>query len=336
MAEGIEVFERTFRNQIQADGEIKDLDFAFKRKFGGGEDEWPIERGRYRLIWMPACPHAHKVVITRNLLGLDKVISLGTTGIYRTTDGWAFTDDPEEKDPVLGVHLLKDIYDRDYGEAGFPDRPTVPVIVDTKTGHAANNDHFWHPIYLNMAWKPYHKKNAPDLYPEELRTEIDQLNQYIFKRVNEGVYNVGFARSQAAYEKAYHLLFEALDILDKRLEDRRFLLGDYITDADIRLYPTLARFDVAYFQVFRANRNRLIDFKNLCPYARDIYQIPEIKEVTSFETYKKHYQLSPHLKPLWGNIYSLVAKGPDTSVWKQPAGREKLSRHPDEKFKLED
>lgn len=334
MAEGIEIFEKTFRNQIKADGEIKDLDFAFKKKFGAGAEEWPVEEGRYRLIWMPACPHAHKVVITRNLLGLDKVISLGTTGIFRTPEGWAFTEDPEEKDPVLGVHLLKEIYDRDYGEGGFPDRPTVPIIVDTKTGHAANNDHYWHPIYFHTAWKPYHKKNAPDLYLEELRTEIDQLSQYIFRRVNEGVYHVGFARSQAAYEKAYQLLFEALDLLDQRLENRRFLFGDYITDSDIRLFPTLARFDAAYVQVFRANRNRLTDFKNLWPYARDLYQVPEIKEVTYFELYKKHYQLSPHLKPLWGNIYSLVAKGPESDAWELSPEREHLSSHPNEKFKF--
>lgn len=333
MAEGIEIFEKTFRNQIAADGEIEGLDFAFKKRFGTGAEEWPVEGGRYRLIWMPACPHAHKVVITRNLLGLDKVISLGTTGIFRTTDGWAFTEDPQEKDPVLGVHLLKEIYDRDYGEAGFLDRPTVPIIVDTKTGHAANNDHYWHPIYFNTDWKPYHKENAPDLYPEELRTEIDQLSGYIFRRVNEGVYNVGFARSQAAYEKAYHLLFEALDLLDQRLENRRFLFGDYITDSDIRLFPTLARFDAAYFQVFRANRNRLTDFKNLWPYARDLYQVPQIKEVTYFELYKKHYQLSPHLKPLWGNIYSLAAKGPENDVWEVSPQRHGLSSHPGEKFK---
>lgn len=110
MAEGIEVFESTFRHQIQADGEIKVQDNFFKKKFGKEEGEWPVEAGRYRLLWMPACPHAHKVIIARRLLGLDKVISLGSTGIFRDPKGWVFSEDSDEKDPILGIHYLKEIY----------------------------------------------------------------------------------------------------------------------------------------------------------------------------------------------------------------------------------
>jgi putative glutathione S-transferase len=335
MAEGIELFEQTFRHQMKADGEIKVQENFFRRKFGTGEGEWPVQADRYRLLWMPACPHAHKVVIAWKLLGLHKVISLGTTGIFRDPKGWVFTEDEGEKDPVLGIHFIKELYDKDAPDGDYKERPTVPIIADTETKRGVNNDHFWIPIYLETAWKPYHKEHAPDLYPEKLREEIDKLNHFIFSRINNGVYDIGFARSQAAYEKAYEAFFKAMDLLDQRLSSRRFLLGDYITDSDIRLYPTLARFDVAYHQVFRANKKRLVDYKNLWAYARDLYQVPEIKENTYFDIYKKHYQLSPHLKPLWGNIHSIVAKGPDVSGWEVPAGREYLSQDPKEKFKFQ-
>lgn len=336
MAEGIEIFENTFRHQIQADGGIKIQDNFFKKKFGTGEDEWPVVPDRYRLLWMPACPHAHKVILARKLLGLDRVISLGTTGIFRDPKGWVFTEDPDEVDPVFGIHYLKEIYDKDALGGDFRERPTVPIIADELTGRGVNNDHFWIPIYFETAWKPYHKEHAPELYPKERRKEIDELNHFIFERINNGVYDVGFAGTQEAYEKAYKAFFEAMDILDQRLETNRFLFGDYITDSDIRLYPTLARFDVVYHQVFRANKKRLVEYKNLWPYARDLYQVPEIKESTFFDVYKRHYQLSPHLKPLWGNVHSIVAKGPDVSGWEIPAGRETLSRNPGEKFKLQE
>jgi len=326
----ISLFEKTFNHQIQKDGEIKTQENLFRKKFGDGPNEWPVEPNRYRLIWMPGCPHAQKVVITRKLLGLDKVISLATTGVFRTEKGWVFSEDPGEVDPVLGIHYIHDLYIKEDPE--FIGRPTVPIIADEITGKGVNNDHFWIPIYFNTAWKAYHKKNAPDLYPIDRREEIDLLNDFIYKRVNEGVYAVGFARSQEAYEKAFDRLFEALDILEARLENQRYLFGDYITDSDVRLYPTLARFDVVYYQVFRTNRNRIKDFKNLWAYAKDLYQIEAFKESTDFETIKIHYQLSPHLKPLWGNIYSLLAIGPDVTGWELPHGRERLSKTPNDKF----
>jgi len=312
MAEGIEVFENTFRHQMNENGSMQIQENLFLKKFGNGPDEWPVEKNRYRLLWMPACPHAHKVVIARKLLGLDSVISLGATGLFREKDGWVFSEDKDGLDPVLKIHYLKELYTRE--DPDYKKRPTVPIIADEKTKKGVNNDHFWIPIYLETVWKPFHKKNAPDLYPLEFREEIDKMNTFIFHRVNNGVYDLGFARTQKAYDTAYDKLFEALDYLEHRLEDNRFLFGDYITDSDIRLYPTLARFDVVYYQVFRANRNRIRDYKNLWGYAKDLYQVPDIKESTYFEAYKKHYQLSPHLRPLWGNQYALVAKGPDNSV----------------------
>ncbi len=334
MPGAVNLFEDTFRHQMNDDGSMKIQDNLFKRKFGNGADEWPVEAERYRLIWMPACPHAHKVVIVRKLLGLDRVISLGTTGILRERDGWVFSEDPGRVDPVLKIHALKEVYALE--KPDFNERPTVPILVDTKTGRGANNDHVWIPIYLETAWKPLHKPHAPELYPQAFRQDIDALNGFLFQRVNNGVYDLGFARNQQAYDQAYDRLFEALDALEERLEQRRFLFGDYITDSDVRLYPTLARFDVVYHTVFRANRNRIMDYKNLWGYARDLYQVPACKESTFFDIYKRHYQCSPHLRLLWGNTHGLVAKGPDTSVWETPHGREKLSRDPDQKFLLQE
>jgi putative glutathione S-transferase len=323
-------FEKTFSHQIAKDGEIKPQPCLFTKRFGGGEGENPVESGRYRLIWMPGCPHAHKVVITRKLLGLEDAISLGTTGIYRTEKGWAFTEDPEGLDPILKIHYLHDIYTRENPE--YAGRSTVPIIVDAKTGKGANNDHFWLSVYLSTDWKAFHKKDAPNLYPEPLREEIDRLNRFILERINEGVYSCGFARSQQALEEACWMFFNALDMLEGLLSKRRFLFGDYITDADIRVYPSLVRFFVTYYQVFRVNRKRLEDYPSLWAYARDLYQTEGFYDTTCFDLIKRHYQLSPHLRPLWGNKYGIVAKGPDTSIWNLAHGREDLSKDRENKF----
>ena len=325
--QGIDLFERTFRHQIKSDGEIGDIKWMFTKKFGNGEDEAPVEKDRYAIVWMPGCPHAHKVVITWKLLGLDRVISLSTAGIYRSEKGWVFSEDRNEIDPTLKIHYLHDIYTRNDSE--YTGRSTVPIIVDKTTGQGVNNDHFWIPIYLETAWKKFHKKNAPDLYPQNLREEIDKLNLYVFERINKGVYGCGFARSQSAYEKAYYDFFEAMDLIDERLEKNRFLFGDFITDTDIRLFPSLVRFQATYYEMYRANRNRLEDFKNLWDYARDLYRIPAFRESTHIGLIKKHYQLSPHLKSLWGNRNSIVAKGPDETIWELPTTRSSLSSHSD-------
>jgi len=198
--------------------------------------------------------------------------------------------------------------------------------VEEKTGRGVNNDHFWLSVYLNTAFEPLHAPDAPDLYPRHLAKEIDALNRFLYERINTGVYRCGFARTQEDYEQAYDAFFAAMDILDEHLAKRRFLFGDYVTDSDIRLFPTLARFHATYYQVFRANRTRLSEFENLWPYARDLYRIPAVRETTDFELYKRHYQLSPHLRPLFGNVHGLLSKGPSHKGWDAPHGREKLSK----------
>ncbi|AIQ60367.1 glutathione S-transferase family protein [Paenibacillus borealis] len=294
----------------------------FSAAFGDSPDELPVEQGRYRLIWSAACPWAHRAVIVRRLLGLEEAISLGTVDPLRPalphTD-WAFTLDEDGKDPVLGIRYLSEAYLA--ADPGYTGRPTVPAVVEIATGKVVQNDYFKLTNHLETAWAPLHKQDAPDLYPLHLRAEIDELNGQIFHDVNNGVYKAGFARSQEAYEAAYHTLFERLNELEERLSISRYLFGDQLTDSDVRLYTTLARFDIAYYTAFRANRQRLADYRHLWAYARDLYQTPGFGDTTDFDAIKRHYHLSVLLAAEGSNPYRILPKGPDLSQWNTPHGR---------------
>jgi putative glutathione S-transferase len=296
-------------NEITKDGAFNRQKNRFTTPFGEGPGELPAEAGRYRLLWARICPWAHRAVIVRELLGLQEVISLGTTSPVRTENGWEFSLDEGGVDPLLGIRYLPEIYAETDPE--YSGRATVPAVVDVTTRKVVNNDYFRLTNYFETAFKPFHKAGAPDLYPEALRSDIDALNDILFHEVNNGVYKAGFAKSQQAYEQAYDVLFARLDQLEERLSTRRYLLGDQITDADVRLYVTLARFDVAYYSVFRTNRNRIVDFPNLWNYAKDLYQTPGFGDTTDFEAIKRGYQLGNHAE----NPYQILAKGPDVSIW---------------------
>lgn len=307
--------------EIQANGKFERQKNHFTTPFGKEEGQLPVEAGRYRLFWSPVCPWAHRSIIVRRLLGLEDVISLGTLDPIRPnverTD-WAFTLDENQVDPVLKIKYLSDIYLST--DSTYTGRFTVPCLVDLKTNKVVNNDYFNLTKYFEVEWKEFHKEGAPDLYPEELRDEIDALNDILFHDINNGVYKAGFARSQEAYEEAYDLVFNRLDWLETRLENQRYLFGDKITESDIRLYVTLARFDVAYHNGFLLNRNKLIDFPNLWGYARDLYQQEGFGDTTDFDAIKKHY----HLCCLSTNPYGILPKGPDLSIWNTPNDREKF------------
>lgn len=301
----------------------------FTTPFGSNEGELPVEPGKYRLLWSPACPWAHRSVIVRSLLGLNEAIGLGTADPIRPDierSDWAFTLDENAEEPVLKVKYISEVYFN--ADPDYSGRFTVPVVVDVSTKKAVNNDYFNLTGYWETVWKPYHKANAPELYPEHLRHEIDTLNDILFDEINNGVYKAGFARSQEAYEKAYDQVFHRLDWLEERLSERRFLFGDYITESDVRLYVTLARFDSAYYNGFRLNRDRIEDYRHLWDYARDLYQTPGFGDTTDFEAIKKHY----HLCAVSGNPQKILPKGPELSGWKLPHGREKLSCDPQNKF----
>nr|WP_314459047.1 glutathione S-transferase C-terminal domain-containing protein [uncultured Clostridium sp.] len=316
--------ERFIKEEVQQDGTFRRQKNRFTTPFGTEEGKLPVEAGRYRLIWSPACPWAHRSVIVRKLLGLEDAISLGTLDPVRPDVGrtdWAFTLDEGGKDPVLGIRYLSEAYLK--ADENYSGRFTVPAVVDLTTKQVVNNDYFHLTKYWEVEWKKYHKPGAPDLYPEKLRREIDELNEILYHEINNGVYKAGFARSQEAYNEAYNLVFSRLDCLEERLGKSRYLFGDSITESDVRLYVTLARFDSAYYNGFQLNRSRITDFKNLWGYVRDLYSYPEFRETTDFEAIKKHY----HLCAVAGNPYKIVPKGPDLTSWNSPHGRDKIQFH---------
>lgn len=317
--------------EITADGSFNRQTNAFTTPFGHKPGELPVEAGRYRLLWSAACPWAHRSVIVRSLLGLENVISLGTTSPMRPRlphVDWEFSLDENGMDPVLGIRYMSEIYKK--ADPDYSGRPTVPVIVDTKLQKAVNNDYFKLTNHFETAWAPFHEEHAPDLYPESLREEIDVLNHLLFHEVNNGVYKCGFAKSQEAYEESYDTLFNRLDELEIRLSNQRFLFGDFITDSDVRLFTTLVRFDAAYFTAFNTNRNLIREFPNLWGYARDLFQTPGFGDTTDFEAIKRHYHLSITISPEKTEP-TILPKGPDLAIWNTNHNREQLSKS-EEKF----
>ncbi|MDR0731977.1 MAG: glutathione S-transferase C-terminal domain-containing protein [Treponema sp.] len=316
-ANKIAVSEKT--REISETGAFVRQQNRFTTAFGPGEGELPVEAGRYRLLWARVCPWAHRQIIAFKLLGLDGVISVGTANPVRTPQGWEFSLDPGGVDPVLGIRFLSEAYEK--ADPAYTGRATVPAVADTRTGKVVNNDYFKLSNYWETAWAAFHKPGAPDLYPRELRGDIDALNETLFHEVNNAVYKAGFAETQAEYEKAYDLLFARLDILEARLSTQRYLFGGQITDSDIRLYVTLARFDIAYHTVFKVNRNRLIDFPNLWNYAKDLYQTPGFGDTTDFDAIKRGYHLGSH----GNNPYRILAAGPDLSIWNENHDRRRFA-----------
>lgn len=312
--------------EIHEDGSFQRQQNYFRKRFGLREGMLPVEKDRYRLIWAAPCPWSHRAVIVRKILGLEDVISLGEVDPIRpklSRIDWAFTQDDGAVDPVLQVKYLSEVYKK--ADPTYHGRPTVPAVVDVKKGAVVNNDYHTLTIDFATVWAPFHKEKAPDLYPKSFQKKIDEINEVIFHDVNNGVYKCGFAKTQTAYDRAYDQLFQSLEELDELLGKQRFLLGDFITDSDVRLYVTLARFDVAYYTVFKTNKYRLIDFPNLWAYARDLYQTPGFGETTNFEAIKAHYYMSAQLSA--GNLKSemILPKGPDLSGWTEDPKREHLN-----------
>lgn len=316
--------------EIHTDGSFNRQKNRFTTPFGNDVGQLPVETGRYRLLWSAVCPWAHRSVIVRRLLGLEAAISLGTASPLRpklSYVDWEFSLDIGGVDPILGIRYMSEIYGK--SDPSYSGRPTVPAIVDIKEQRVVNNDYFKLTNYFATVWSPFHKKQAPNLYPESLRIAIDHLNDELFHSVNNGVYKCGFAHSQEAYEQAYNELFAKLDELEERLSFQRFLFGDYITDSDVRLYVTLIRFDVAYYSAFNTNKKRIKDFQHLWGYVRDLYQTPGFGDTTDFDAIKVHYFLSHHIEADDQKRETILPKGPDLSDLHTSHNREKLSKNKD-------
>jgi putative glutathione S-transferase len=300
----------------------RDTSYLTTRITADGRDGYPVEPGRYRLVVSRACPWAHRSVIVRRLLGLEGVLSMGITGPTHDERSWAFTLDPDGRDPVLGIERLRDAYlarDPHY-EKGI----TVPAIVDIPTGRVVTNDIFTLTEDLAVQWREYHRPGAPDLWPEQWREQIDEINDVVYRDVNNGVYRAGFATEQKPYEQAYERLFARLDWLAERLREQRYLVGDTITEADVRLFPTLVRFDAVYHGHFKCNRNKLSEDPVLWAYARDLFQTPGFGDTVVFDHIKRHYyEVHRNINPT-----GIVPAGPDLSGWLTPHGRGALGGRP--------
>lgn len=274
----------------------RDTRYISTRITRDGADGYPVEAGRYRLVAARACPWANRTIIVRRLLGLEDAISLGLPGPTHDARSWTFDLDPGGKDPVLGIERLQEAYFR-----RFPDYPrgiTVPAIVDVPSGAVVTNDFAQITLDLSTEWTDFHRAGAPDLLPEQHLDEILEVNDRVFREVNNGVYRCGFAGSQEAYESAYARLWAAMDWLEERLATRRYLVGETITEADVRLFTTLVRFDAVYVTHFKCNKKRLVEYPNLYAFARRIYQLPGVRETVRFDHIKGHYYRShPTINP---------------------------------------
>jgi putative glutathione S-transferase len=300
----------------------RDSDYVTTRITADGREGHAVEPGRYRLVVSRACPWASRAIVVRRVLGLEDALSMAVAAPTHDERSWSFGLDPDGRDPVLGIERLEEAF-----LAGDPDYDkgiTVPAIVDIHTGRLVTNDFPQITLDLSTEWREYQRPGAPDLYPEPLRDEIDSVAQVIYEDVNNGVYRCGFAGTQEAYDAAYSRLFDRLDWLSDRLAGQRFLVGDSITEADIRLFTTLVRFDAVYHGHFKCNRHKLSEMPVLWAYARDLFQTPGFGDTVDFEHIKEHYFLVQRDI----NPRGIVPLGPDLSGWLTPHGRAALGGRP--------
>lgn len=266
---------------------------AFIQPFGDKEGDLKAEANRFGIYWATGCNWSNRPIIVRELLGLQDMISetrvspSGETNRY----GHAFGQYPDFKDPATGAYFLSEFYKR--ANPDFKGRATTPTLVDVKEKKAVNNDYHRLTNYLEVQFRPFQPKDAPDLYPKKFRKEIDEFNDWLFPHVNNGHYRMAFCQSPEAYDEAYEDFYESLDKLDKRLETNRFLFGDYITDSDVRAYVTLIRWDVSYFHNVGPVKKPIRDYKNIWGYLKELYAIPAFRHGSdppgagTFETWKE-------------------------------------------------
>ena len=287
-----------------------------------GRDGWPVEPGRYRLVVSRACPWASRAVIVRRLLGLEDALSMGICGPTHDERSWTFDLDPGGRDPVLGIERLKDAFEK--RQPGYERGITVPAVVDVPSGQVVTNDFAQITLDLSNEWTAFHRDGAPELYPEGLRDEMDTVMEMVYREVNNAVYRAGFAGDQREYERAYDTLFDRLDWLSDRLSRQRYLVGDTITEADVRLFTTLVRFDAVYHGHFKCNRHKLTELPVLWAYARDLFQTPGFGDTVDFDHVKRHYYVvHQDINPT-----QVVPKGPDLTGWASAHDRESLGGRP--------
>lgn len=269
-----------FRNWVTADGQAGPT----------GEGGFKAEVGRYHLYVSLACPWANRTLIMRNLKGLEDMISISVVHWLMVEHGWTFNEGPGViADPLHHAKYMHEIYTA--ADPHYTGRVTVPVLWDKKTNTIVNNESSDIIRMFNSGFNEIGAKPG-DYYPKELQAEINELNDRVYNLVNNGVYKAGFATTQDAYEEAVYPLFEMLDELEERLSKSEYLLGNQLTEADIRLFTTLIRFDPVYVGHFKCNIRRIADYPALSAYTKKLHQRPEFAPTINFEHIKKHYYQS--------------------------------------------
>nr|WP_235900713.1 glutathione S-transferase C-terminal domain-containing protein [Lolliginicoccus suaedae] len=300
----------------------RDMRYIATRITADGSSGYPVEPGRYRLVAARACPWANRTLIVRRLLGLEDALSLGLCGPTHDARSWTFDLDPGGVDPVLGIERLQEAYFARF--PGYDRGITVPAIVDTTTGQVVTNDFPTITLDFSREWTAHHREGAPDLLPAAHADELEEVMDLVFRDVNNGVYRSGFAGTQDAYDKAYDRLFARLDWLEDRLSRQRYLVGDTITEADVRLFTTLVRFDPVYNGHFKCNRSKLTEMPALWAYSRDLFQTPGFGDTIDFGQIKDHYYIvHSDINPT-----RIVPKGPELASWLSPHHREQLGGQP--------
>ncbi len=271
-------------NPKTKDGEYQRQVQKFRNQLAPEE----VESGRYHLYVSYACPWAHRAIIMLNLKELNSEIDISVVGPWMLEDGWEFVQNfPEVTgDKLYRLKYLRELYVK--ADSKFSGRVTVPILWDKKEETIINNESSEIIRIFNSSFN-HLTGNKDDYYPNELRSEIDHWNEQTYESINNGVYKTGFARTQEAYEKNYSALFDQLEVIEKHLEDKDYLVGNTLTEADIRLFPTLVRFDCVYHGHFKCNKKRIKDFKNLHRYTLNIYNHPKIKPTLFFDHIKTHY-----------------------------------------------
>lgn len=304
-------FERSiaqFRNWITVDGSAGP----------SGEPGFKAEPGRYHLYVSYACPWAHRTLIMRQLKGLNDLISVSVVHPLMLNHGWTFATDFDGAtgDQLFDYDYYYQIYTR--ADADYSGRVTVPVVWDKQENKLVSNESSEIIRMFNSAFDSVGAA-AGDYYPKDLRSDIDRINDWIYESLNNGVYKAGFATSQAAYDEAVEGVFERLDDLESLLSKQRYLCGERFTEADIRLFPTLLRFDPVYVQHFKCDRKRIAEYPALAGYLREIYQMPGIRDTTNLSHNRHHYYRShPTINP-----HGIISTGPEFDL-DAPHGRERL------------
>jgi putative glutathione S-transferase len=300
--------ESSFRNWVTKDGSAGP----------SGDDGFAAEPGRYHLYVSYACPWAHRALIFRTLKGLQDIISVSVVHPLMPAESWVFAEYPgATEDHINHAHYLYENYLK--AEPDFDGLVTVPVLWDKKRETIVNNESSEIIRMLNSAFDDYGNAGI-DFYPVSLRAEIDAINEIVYHNINNGVYRAGFATTQTAYEKAFDQLFNTMDELETLLSEQRYLAGDQITEADWRLFTTLVRFDAVYYNHFKTNKKRLMDYPNLWAYTRELYQVPGVAETVNMDHIKYHYFASHRSI----NPTGIVPKGPEINFM-LPHGRESIS-----------